>query len=209
MDFQDLAERLRVALDSKNQAREKGLLLSRKAIQTCARAIRSIHREEWEAAEALKAEARRLVEEAEKVLRDHPEVYHGGFLQDAQKEYAEAAITYAVIRGLPLPGPDELGVPEVPYLGGMAEAMGEVRRRILDLLRRGKHAEGEALLGVMDEIYYLFTSLDYPDALTGGLRRSTDLLRSLVERTRGEFTISVIQRDLRDALQQKERLLRG
>jgi translin len=137
-----------------------------------------------------------------------PDIYFAGFLQDAQKEYAEARLTEAVIVGAEPPPPEELGVEVAPYLNGMAEAIGEGRRAILDLLRRGEVADGERILAAMDDIYALLVTVDYPDAITGNLRRSTDVARGILEKTRGDLTMSLVQGDLRDALDRHAREMR-
>jgi len=147
-------------------------------------------------------EARAGIDEGLEAVREHPEIRFAGYLQDAQKEYAEARITEAVVTGAPeLPTPDELGVEEASYLNGMAEAIGEARRHILDLLRHGRVAEGEAILAAMDDMYSVLVSMDYPDAITGNLRRSTDVARSLIERTRGDLSVARVSQDLHDALE--------
>ncbi len=186
-------------------ARERALSASRRAIRSSANAIRAIHREEPEAAHRLMEEARAAIEDGMAAVRDHPDVLFAGFLQDAQKEYVEARVTEVVIDGGEVPTPDELGVQLAPYLNGMAEAIGEARRHILDLLRKGEVARSEAMLRSMEEIYYLLVSMDYPDAITGNLRRTTDVARSIMEKTRGDLSLSIVQRDLRDALERHAR----
>lgn len=183
------------------RARERALPAARRAIRACANAIRAIHREEWENAHRLMDEAKAAIDEGLEAVRDHPQIRFAGYLQDAQKEYAEARITEAVVTGAePLPTPEELGVEDAPFLNGMAEAIGEGRRHILDLLRHGEVDRGEAVLSAMDDMYYVLVSMDYPDAITGNLRRSTDVARNLIERTRGDLSIAIVQRQLRDAI---------
>jgi translin len=146
-------------------------------------------------------QAKAAIDEGLSAVRDHPEIRFAGYLQDAQKEYAEARITEAVVTAAgELPTPEELGVEDAPFLNGMAEAIGEGRRHILDLLRHGEVDRGEAILSAMDDMYYVLVSMDYPDAITMNLRRSTDVARSLIEKTRGDLSIAIVQRELRDAL---------
>lgn len=145
-------------------------------------------------------EARAAIDDGLDAVRDHPDLRFAGHLQDAEKEYAEARITEAVVNGSPLPTPGDVGVGDAPYLNGMAEAIGEARRHILDLLRKGEVDRGELVLGEMDDMYYVLVSMDYPDAMTNNLRRSTDVARSLIEKTRGDLSVALVQRDLRDAL---------
>ena len=169
-------------------ARDLGLSLHRKVIKHCSLGIRAIHRQEFPEADALLAQARELLDKAEEQLREFPFIYYAGFLQDAQKEYAEGRITQALITNSPIPRPADIGVDHAPYLNGLAEAVGEMRRYILDRIRAGDLSESERLLDVMDDIYYILISMDFPDAITRGLRRSTDVARGCLERTRGDLT---------------------
>jgi len=196
----ELAAQVRRRLDYKNAARERVLPAARRAIRCCANAIRAIHRLEMDEAHRLMAEARAAIDEGLEATADHPDLRQAGYLLDAEKEYAEARITEAVVTGAALPSPDALGVQDAPYLNGMAEAIGEVRRHILDLLRRGEVDRGERMLVEMEDMYYVLVSMDYPDAMTNNLRRSTDVARSLLEKTRGDLSVALVQRDLRDAL---------
>jgi translin len=209
MNLEPVSEEIRRRFDLKMAAREKALPASRKAIRSSANAIRATHRGEAEKASQLMAEAGAAIREAVEAVRDHPDVTHAGFIQDAQKEYAEARITEALVAGRELPGPDDIGVEVAPYLNGMAEAVGEARRQILDLLRRGEVGRSEMLLQAMDDIYFVLASMDYPDAITGNLRRSTDVARSIMERTRGDLSLSLVNRDLRDALERHAREVTG
>jgi translin len=201
MNLDQISEDVRVRLDQRMDARERALPAARRAIRSCANAIRAIHRSEWEQAHRLMDQAKAAIDEGLLAVRDHPEIRFAGYLQDAQKEYAEARITEAVVTAVrQLPTPEELGVEDAPFLNGMAEAIGEGRRHILDLLRHGEVDRGEAILSAMDDIYYVLVSMDYPDAITMNLRRSTDVARSLIEKTRGDLSIAIVQRQLRDAL---------
>jgi len=209
VNLDDVSEGLRRRFDDVMEARERALPASRKAIRSCANAIRAIHRGELELAHRLMAEARAAIDEGLAAVEGHPQIRYAGYLQDAQKEFAEAKITEAVVTGAAeLPTPEELGVEDAPYLNGMAEAIGEARRHILDLLRHGKVAEGEAVLTAMDDMYYVLVSMDYPDAVTLNLRRSTDLARGLIERTRGDLSVARVSQDLHDALERHSQGLR-
>lgn len=202
MNLDDISDGLRRRFDERMQARERALPASRKAIRSCANAIRAIHRGELDLAHGLMDEARAAIDDGLQAVRENPEIRFAGYLQDAQKEYAEARITEAVVIGAPqLPTPEELGVEDAPYLNGMAEAIGEARRHILDLLRHGEVAEGEAVLSAMDDMYSVLVTMDYPDAITGNLRRSTDVARSLIEKTRGDLSVARVSQDLHDALE--------
>jgi translin len=147
--------------------------------------------------------------EAHEALREHPKLCHGGFFQDAQKEYAEARLTHALVRREALPDPDDLGVGCAAYLNGLGEAVGELRRHALDRIRRSDPGWGERVLGVMDEVYYALVSFDYAPAICGGLKRTADVTRSLIERTRGDITNAIRQQQLETSLADVERRLQS
>lgn len=204
-DLDRIAEGIRAHLDEKYRAREQALSLSREVIRTSANAIRAVHREEFkEAAEMVNA-AEAALRRAVDCLADHPDILYAGFIHDAAKEFAEASITLAVLTGATVPGPKQINVSAAAYLNGLAEAVGELRRHLLDYLRRGELQRCEDLLSVMDDIYGLLVTIDYPDAITGGLRRTTDIARGILEKTRGDLTVASRQRDLELTLRDFER----
>ena len=209
MELNEVSEQIRKRLDAKSQARERGLRSSRQAIRECANSIRATHRRELELAEELMSAARRSLDTAREAMEPFPDIYYAGFLQDAEKEYAEARATYALINDKELPVPEELGIGDAPYLNGLAEAIGELRRNILDIMRQGNLDRSEKLLRAMDDIYYVLVSMDYPDAMTGGLRRTTDVARSIMERTRGDLSLTLVQRNLTDAIAEHRERLSG
>jgi translin len=192
---------LRGVLDEKHQAREVTLRASRETIQCAAASIRASQRGEYDRAEELAGDAADALARADAAVASHLDVRHGGYLHDAKKEYAEARITLAFVRGDPLPVPDELGVEAPAYLNGLAEAASELRRHILDCMRADRLERAEMLLATMDEVYGLLVTVDYPDAVTGGLRRTTDALRAVIERTRGDFTNALVAARLRAAIE--------
>ena len=199
-DLQAIAGAAQEYLSAKHTARERALPKSRTAIRLCANAIRAAHREEFDAASRLLDEAGALLHGMSADLRDHQDIFHAGFIADAQKEYAEASVTCALIKGEPVPTPSTLGIEWAPYLNGLGEAVGELRRYVLDRMRLGKFDLCETLLADMDEIYALLITLDYPDAITGNLRRTTDATRGILEKTRGDLTLGVSQERLNVAL---------
>ena len=209
MDLSDIADDLRARFDSKNSAREIGLTSSRSAIRACGNAIRALHRYETEKADELIQEASSHLAQARSALADHPDVLYAGFYHDAEKEFVEARVTYALINGAGFPSLDDLGASPQAFAKGMAEAIGELRRHILDLMRRNELKRCEELLGSMDDMYYVLVSMDYPDGITFGLRRLTDVARSIIERTRGDYTTSSIQNSLRAALDEHASHLRN
>ncbi|MFN8506766.1 MAG: haloacid dehalogenase [Dehalococcoidia bacterium] len=185
---------------AKNAARETALTASRSLIRMSANAIRAVHRHDLERAAALLAEARAIRDDALRALRGHPDIEYAGFLHDAQKEFAEASATFALLGEGRLPTPEELGVEYAAYLNGIAEAVGELRRYLLDRLRAGTYEGCEAILAAMDDIYAVLVTIDFPDAMTGNLRRTTDQTRGILEKTRGDLTMAILQRDAMAAI---------
>jgi len=196
----EISERIRVTFVAKNAARDKAVNLSRELIRFCSLTIRASHRDEWTEAERLLGEAKRVAGDLNSAVSPYPDLFFTGYTQDAMKELAEAHVTLAVARGTPAPGPEEIGVEYAAYLNGLAEAAGELRRRALDKSRGGHNAESERLLAAMDDIYDLLVTMDFPDAITGGLRRNTDMVRGVLERTRGDLTISFREAELKAAI---------
>jgi translin len=206
-NLEGIGERIHHYLQEKNKARDEALHKSRVLIRHCSRAIRAIHRNERRLAKEHLDEARALAEELRRVQETYPDIYFAGYTRDALKEFAEANIVYAILGKEPLPDPDEIGVEVDSYLVGLGEAAGELRRRVLDILRHDDVPEGERLLDAMDDIYSYLVTVDFPDALTGNLRRVTDMVRGVTERTRGDMTTSIQQRELREALRDVEKKL--
>ncbi len=200
LDLSALDAEVRSELDGKFTARELTLKNSRPIIRNSANAIRAIHRGDIEAARELLVEVRSLIAEAEASIDGHWDIYHAGFFYDAVKEYAEAELTAALREGEPLPLPSELGIDAVPYLKGLGEAIGEQRRRLLDQLRHGQLAQAEQTFVDMETVHDLLTSIDYPDGMTSGLRRTTDVARALIERSRADLTSTIVQERLRSEL---------
>jgi len=198
--FETIAARLRGVLESTNTAREEALRECREVIRLSSRAIRAVHRLEFEEAAALLGEARSKVETVKMMLADHPNLYFAGYVHDSQKEYVEAEAVYAIVRGDPLPAPERLGVEPAAYINGLAEAGSECRRYVLDRLRAGEMEGADRVLRIMDDIYYELITFDFPDAITGGLRRTTDAFRAVLERTRGDLTLTFQQQALQEAL---------
>lgn len=205
--LETIADRARQYLETKNAARDRALQISRTLIRHAAHAIRAVHREERDAAQQELIAARHLMEEIRADLSAYPDLLHAGYTQDALKEYSEAHIVYALVGAEDLPEPESLGVEYAAYLGGLGEAAGELRRRVLDLIRHDATDEAERLLAAMDDIYAVLVAVDYPDALTGNLRRITDMVRGVVERTRGDLTTTLQQNALKAALRAVERKL--
>lgn len=207
-DLQAIGQAASAYLATKHTARERALPKSRAAIRLCANAIRAAHRDEFDTVDHHISEAGQLLREMARDLGEHLDIFYAGFVADAQKEYAEAALTSSLIQRRPLPMPQDLGIEWAPYLNGLGEATGELRRYLLDRMRQGKLDGCEDILHDMDEIYSLLITLDFPDAITGNLRRTTDATRGILEKTRGDLTLGVTQARFTEALAQVEEDLR-
>jgi translin len=203
-ELEAIVENTRKDFQAKHAAREIGLASCRQALRHSANSVRVTHRGDFPGAEELLRQAAELLERARVAMADHPDIYFAGFVHDAQKEYAEGCTTLALIAGRPLPGPKELNVENGAYLNGLGEAVGELRRHLLDALRSGDVSQCEVCLGNMDDIYSLLVTFDYPEAITSGLRRTADAVRGILERTRGDLTLAVRQRDLERKLDEFE-----
>ena len=199
-DIDTIAQKIIRALETKNAAREQALTCSRKVIQHSALSIRATHRAEFAEAERLLALAREAAGQMRSGARVYPELYNAGYVQDALKEFAEASIVSALVQLRPLPDPDALEVDYAPYLNGMGEAAGELRRHALDLIRQGRPREAEATLQWMEDIFSVLVTVDFPDAITGGLRRTADMVRGVLERTRADVTLMIKQEELMEAM---------
>jgi translin len=199
-NLQAIVDAICEEFEVKNALRDETLRRSRQLIRYCANSIRASHRDDFDEARQLLATARAAAAEMVADIARYPDLYYTGYTQDALKELSEAHIAYALITGEPVPPPQELHVEASAYLNGLAEAASEMRRYVLDRLRRGDVAVGERLLAAMDEIYSLLITVDFPDAITGGLRRNTDMVRGVLERTRGDLTTAVRQEEMKAAL---------
>ena len=194
--LEEIAERIRSSFDTRTSVRDQALTRARAVTRFSAQSIRAAHRDERQKAQGSIDEARQLVKLLREELADYPDLYYAGYTQDALKEYAEANIVFSLLKDSVLPLPEELGLEYATYLKGLAESVGELRRRIIDILKNGHSEEAVRLLGHMDDIYDILVTMDYPDAVTWGLRRLTDIVRSITERTRGDVLISKRQQQL-------------
>ncbi len=206
-NLESIADRIRQGFSAKDAAREKALPLCREVIRHCSSAIRAVHRQEFEQAKQLLQSAHSLLNEVEQTVTIYSELSNTGFIRDAQKEFAEGSIILALVTGKQPPDPDELGIDSAAYLNGLGEAVGELRRYLLDSMRKGDLSRGEELLSAMDDIYNVLVTIDFPDAITGGLRRTTDMVRGVLERTRSDLTLVIRQKELETRLGKFERNL--
>lgn len=201
LEIDPICNQIRQEFEQKTVLRDEALKFARELTRHASLAIRAIHREDLnEARLELEAGTQLACELRNKLKTDHPDLYYAGYTQDALKEYCEAVLTVAIIRNEPIPGPAELGAEAPAYLNGLTETLGELRRRCLDLLRPGYSSEVERLLACMDDIFTQLLTMDFPDAVTDGLRRRTDLARGIIERTRADITVSFRQNELEGKL---------
>jgi translin len=207
--LEKIADQIRQKFDLRNAKRDQALAQARQLTRACSLAIRAVHRDDKEAMENHLSEARTLADTLRQELVNYPDLFYAGYTQDSLKEFVEASVTCALILNQPLQTPEDLTVEEATYLNGLAEVIGELRRRTLDILRSGYSEEAERLLGYMDEIYSVLVTMDYPDAITNGLRRQTDVARSIIEKTRGDVTFSLRGEHLAQAIQKFSRQLNG
>ena len=204
----DIAEQIHQAFETRTNARDEALSQARTLTRYCASAIRAVHRDEFDVARENLDLASSIARSFQTDLVEYPDLYYAGYTQAALKEFAEANIVYALIIGEELPSPQELGLENAAYLNGLAETVGEFRRRCLDILRQGYSQDAERLLNYMDDIYAILITMDYPNAITGGIRRQTDIVRGITERTRGDLTLSLRQEHLEQTMQRLESQLK-
>lgn len=204
-----IGEKIRRRFEAKNAARDAALASSRELIRHCALSIRATHRAEYAEASGLLARAREIASQMKAHVADYPDLYFTGYVQDALKELAEAHVVHALVTGDAIPDPESLGVDYAAYLNGLGEAAGELRRYSLDIIRHEDSAKVEQVLNAMEDIYSLLVTMDFPDALTGGLRRTTDMVRGVLERTRGDLTVAARQEKLEKTLREFEQRYKG
>jgi translin len=204
-DLGGLGDVARNQLELAHRAREEALARCRETIRACGLAIRAVHRLVPEDSHTRLAEAESSLRRAQVLLEPFPSLAAAGFLHDAEKEYAEARLTGALVADVSLPSAATIGVGLAAWLNGLAEAASELRRHLLDRLRAGEIERGESLLRAMEDVYDLLVTIEYPDAITGGLRRSTDALRAVLERSRADVTTTVLQDRLRRVIEGRVR----
>lgn len=208
-ELDQIGEKVRKAFVTKNNARDAALATSRELIRHCALSIRATHRAEYDEAANLLSRTRELAAQMKTHVANYPDLYFTGYVQDALKEMAEAHVVYGLILSQSIPDPDTLGIDYAAYLNGLGEAAGELRRYVLDVIRHDNSEQGERVLVYMEDIYSLLVTMDFPDALTGGLRRTTDMVRGVLERTRGDLTLTARQGKLERTLREFEERFKG
>ena len=198
--LEKIVDQIRQNFETRTSIRDEALKQARQLTRACSLAIRAVHRNDFDTMDGYLTEAQTLANKLRNDLKEHPDLYYAGYTQDSLKEFVEANVTCALIQNQALHTPEELSVEYATYLNGLAEVVGELRRRILDILCSGYSQEAERLLSHMDDIYSALVTMDFPDAITNGLRRQTDIVRNLVEKTRGDVTFSLRGEDLTQAI---------
>jgi translin len=177
-------------LKAKDETREKVITHSREVIRRAGSSVLAVHKRDKKALDENMDAAKAALEAALDLCRVQQEYYYVGPMPQAFQEYAEAACVRAMVAGKPLPKPSSLGIPVEPYTTGLADAVGEMRRYALDSLRRDDLKEAERALGIMEEIYTALKGFDFPRAVVPNLRRKVDVMRRLLEETRGDVTLA-------------------
>lgn len=199
-----ITDDIRRIFTEQDKAREQVIPLSREIVHYCSITIRAVHRQEFARADELLASAKELLIRTKQTVSGFEELATAGYVRDAEKEFAEASTLVAMIAGKPLPGPADLNVNPASYLNGLGEAASELRRYLLDGIRGGDLSRGEELLSAMDDVYSVLVTMDFPDAITGGLRRTTDMVRGVLEKTRSDLTLIIQQKNLEKRLDKFE-----
>jgi translin len=199
-----LLKNIKKELTQKEKLREEAQEKMRKITSLSKQAIlRSHQKRQGEAKENI-AKAKKLIEELQAQAKDYPSIVYGGMFSAALQEYSEANILVTLIEENRFITPEELNVPPVDYVLGLADVIGEYRRLALDALREGDVQKGEQCLQTMDEIHIELLALDEAYMLVPGLRRKSDVSRRIIEATRGDITQEVRRKALEDYLRRFE-----
>lgn len=205
--LEGISVHIRANFEAKDAVREDGLKISREVVRECRTASFALHGEDFEKANASIKAAGKALEKLEILFRGHADIYHAGFVEHAQQEYSEVSVLYSLLKEegeKRIPSPDELKVEYAAYLNGLGDLVGELRRHVLDLIRKESFERAEVFLGIMENIHAMLMDFDYPDAITRGLRRKTDVSRALIEKTRGDVVNAIGQKKLELAIRNLE-----
>ena len=190
-------ENLSSIFDKLNDIREQSLTTSREIVRECSKSIRNIHRNDEVSAKEHIENARKKLENLKSITSDVSEISYAGYVLDAEREFVEAVMFYTFeVSGYIEPF-NNFNVHPSSYIQGIGDTIGEWRRKALDHLRNLDIKKAETYLAIMEEGMGTLNELDYPDALTGGLRRYADNARSIIERTRSDITNAFINESLR------------
>ncbi|MFX1410484.1 MAG: hypothetical protein ACFFA6_09035 [Promethearchaeota archaeon] len=200
MSLKNIFSELTESLDKLDHDREKILKMSRIIIRDCSIAIKNIHRKEFEQYEEKIQSVKNNHEKLELLVNKNPGIFYK-YLKTPEQEYAEAVSFYSIILKKDLPSPIEMKIDPLNYALGLADVVGELRRYALDNIRNSQVKELNKTLESMDEIYSNLFSIDYPSGLTQDLRQKTDRARSIIEKTRGDISISLQMDSLKNCIE--------
>ncbi|PKK85372.1 MAG: RNA-binding protein [Thermoplasmata archaeon HGW-Thermoplasmata-1] len=186
-------------LDEKDALREQALTITREMVRDSGEAIRNIHKGLCDEAAGRLENLIRSARHVTELLKDHGDLYHAGFTETAFQELVEMACVLAILKGEPLPEPQELCVTPTSYLLGLGDVIGELRRQALDALRKGDLEQADEDLQKMEAIYDCLIKFDYPSAMVP-IRRKQDIARGLIEKTRGEVAVAAGNKKLEEKL---------
>ena len=191
-------------LAEKDKVRENAQQSMRKATSLSKQAILLVHQKKKGNAGKLIEKAKELISKLQDSAKEYPRIIYSNMFSAALQEYSEANILLGLIQEARFVKPNEISVPAVDYVLGLADVIGEYRRLALDALREGNAAKGEECLKIMDEIYTELMAMDEAYMLVPGLRRKCDVARRIIETTRGDITQEVRRTSLENYLKQFE-----
>ncbi len=188
-NLDNIIKKIDKQINNKDKIREQALKISREIIINCRKAIQLIHRNLMDESQKYIKESSSKLAELYKLTKEYPDLYHSGFVENAAQEYAEANCLFNIEKGLDLPDPDNLKTTYSSYLMGLCDVVGELRRAALDFILTGETTKANQYLVYMDKIYDSIMTFDYPSGLIP-IKRRQDILRTLIDKTRGELAIA-------------------
>ncbi|MFX1321058.1 MAG: hypothetical protein ACFFAQ_05365 [Promethearchaeota archaeon] len=200
MTLKNIFSELTESLDKLDLDREEILKISRIIIRECSIAIKSIHRKEFDQYEIKMQLVKNNHEKLVSLVNKTPGIFYK-YLKTPEQEYAEAVSFYSIILKKKVPSPHEMKIDPLNFALGLADVVGELRRYALDNIRDSQVKDLNEILESMDDIYSNLFSLDYPSGLIQDLRQKTDRARLIIEKTRGDISISLQMNDLKRCIE--------
>ena len=182
-NFDKVFDSIRVQLDKLDADREKILRSNREIIRSCSQIIESIHRNDLKDIETKIKETRESIAEIEKNARKTENVIRKNYLTTVNQEFTEAVTFFHYATGKEIPTYQELNVNPYEYILGLADLVGELKRMVLNSIRKDDYDKAEEIYEFMDELYQKLFSLDYPSGMLPGFRKKVDVARNIVRRT--------------------------
>jgi translin len=196
-NLEDIVERIDQYISEKDKIREEALKSSRDIIICCRKAIQRLHQDQLPEAETFIQQASAKLVQLYDFTKPYPDLFHAGFVENAAQELVEAHCLYNIMKGEDLPDPDKIQTTYSAYLLGLCDVVGELRRGALDFMLEGNAAKANEYLHHMDRIYDAIMSFDYPSALVP-IKKKQDMVRSLIEKTRGELVVANCERRIHE-----------